>query len=156
MNTLASPIDRLRELGGSLWLDGEKIRYRIPAGNVEAREAVADLRRDREAIAAMLRDQESKAPPLAEVTSILPPGVRLVSYRPKQAPFFVAPVSTVTNACKFYGAYLADLRWRIEHPECYGAPPLIDILSKLADAGLELRVEPQDRLHKSPASVELG
>lgn len=138
MNTLASPIDRLRELGGSLWLDGDSVRYRFPARNVEARELVADLRRDREAIAVMLRDEQSKAPSLAEVASMLPPGVRLVSYHPKRAPFAVAPVSEVSDAGKFYRAYLTDLRWRIENPSGRAAPPLPDILSKLADAGLEL------------------
>jgi hypothetical protein len=138
MSTLASPIDRLRELGGSLWLDGEKVRYRVPFGNAEARQVVSDLRRDREAIAAMLRDQESKAPSLAEVTSMLPPGVRLVTYGPKEVPFAVAPVSEVSDAGKFYRAYLTDLRWRVENPSGRAAPPLADILGKLADAGLEL------------------
>jgi hypothetical protein len=47
----------------------------------------------------------------------------------------------VTNAGKFFRAYLRDLNSRLEHPDGYVVPPLAEILSKLADAGLELRLE---------------
>src|SRR5215469_12936510 len=137
MSVLTSPIDRLRELGGELWLDGDSLRYRIPAGNPETPELLADLRRDRKTLVALLKDQESKAPSLEEVTSMLPPGFRVASYRPKKAPFAVAPVSIVTNAGKFFRAYLRDLRWLAEHPNTHATAPAADILAKLADAGLE-------------------
>jgi hypothetical protein len=99
---------------------------------------VTKLRRDRDAALAFLKDQENKPPSLEEVKAALPRGVTLVSYQPKQSPFAVAPVSVVNNAGKFFRAYLRDLAWRLEHPDGYTAPPLADILSKLADAGLEL------------------
>jgi hypothetical protein len=141
MTPAVSPIDRIRELGGAVFLDGERLRYRIPAGDPEARQLIAEVHRDREAVIAMLRDIESKPPSLEEVQAALPPGVRLVGYQPKEAPFAVAPVSVVTDAGKFFHAYLKDLAWRLEHPDGYAAPPLADILSKLAEAGLELRVD---------------
>lgn len=144
MSTLISPIDRIRELGGELRLDGEKIRYKIPR-TPEAREIISEIRKDRAAIIAMLKDRESTPPSLAEVRAALPAGVQLVSYRPKQAPFAVAPVSVVTDAGKFYRAYLRDLKARLEKPQSYHCPPLADILSKLGDAGLELRIEPDVR-----------
>jgi len=141
MSSLASPIDRLCELGGSLWVDGCSLCYCIPARNPEARQVVTELRPDREAIVAMLQDQASKAPSLEEVMSMLPLSVRLLRYRPREAPFVVAPpVTAVTNAGCFYRAYLADLRWRLGHPRLHAAPPLPDILGKLADAGLELEL----------------
>lgn len=34
--------------------------------------------------------------------------------------------------------YLKDLAWRVAHPDAHAAPPLTDILTKLADAGLDL------------------
>jgi hypothetical protein len=141
MSTTANPIDRLQELGGELFLQDGFIRYRVPKGNPEARELLAEIRKDRQAFIALLRDRESKPPSLEEVKGVLPPGVKLVNYEPKQAPFAVAPVSVVSNAGRFFRAYLRDLRWRLEHPASYAAPPLTDILSKLADAGLELLVE---------------
>jgi hypothetical protein len=56
VSALANPIDRFRELGGSLWLEGERVRYRIQAGSPGAHEVLADLRRDRDAVAAMPRN----------------------------------------------------------------------------------------------------
>ena len=44
MGALAGPIDRLRELRGSLWLEGETTRYRIPPGNPEARALIGEIR----------------------------------------------------------------------------------------------------------------
>ncbi len=141
MSATASPIDRLRELGGELFLRGDVIRYRIPAESQEARELLSEIRKDREAFIALLRDRESTPPSMEEVKAVLPPGVRLVSYQPKQPPFAVTIASVVTDAGKFFRAYLRDLKARLEKPEGYAAPPLADILAKLADAGLELQVE---------------
>jgi hypothetical protein len=50
-------------------------------------------------------------------------------------------VSVVTNAGKFFRAYLRDVRWGLEHPDGYATPPLTDILGHLANAGLELRLQ---------------
>lgn len=138
MSVMTSPIDRLAGLGGSVWLDGERLRCRIPSGNAEAREAPADIRQDREAIMAMLRDRESKAPTVAEVGSMLPSGIVLVSYQPKRVPFVVTPGNLVTNAGKFFRAYLADLSRRAVRPDTHSCAPLSEILAKLSDAGLEL------------------
>ena len=141
MTALGPLLDRLQELGGEVFLDGDKARYRIPADNPEADALIEELRKDRKALIAVLRDIESKPPSLDEIQPSLQPGVKLVNYGPKQPPFAVAPVSIVTNAGKFYRAYLADLSWRLAKSEGYHCPPLADILSKLADAGLELTVE---------------
>ncbi len=65
-----SPVDRIRELGGELFLAGDRLKYRIPAGNPEARHLIAEIRRDRTAIIAMLRDIESKAPSLDQVKNM--------------------------------------------------------------------------------------
>ncbi|MGD1105234.1 MAG: hypothetical protein ABSA59_24580 [Terriglobia bacterium] len=133
-------LDRLSFFGCQVRVEGDKLKVRGP-DRPEVEELVSELRREREAAIAFLRDRESKPPSLEEVRSSLPPCVKLVSYEPKQAPFAVAPVSVVTNAGKFYRAYLADLSRRLAKPEGYHCPPLRDILAKLADAGLELGVD---------------
>jgi len=143
MSTTTSPIDRLRELGGELFLRGDVIRYRIPSDSAEARKVLAEIREDRDAVIALLRDRESKAPSLEEIQAALPPGVRVVCYQPKEVPFAVAPVSVITNAGIFYRAYLRDLKKRLKKPNGYHCPPLTDIMGKLADAGLELKIEDQ-------------
>jgi hypothetical protein len=137
MSAFVSPIDRLRELGGQVFLDGGRLRYRIP-DTPEADQVIEEIRQNREAVLEMLREKESNPPGLEEVKAMLPAGVRVLSYQPKPVPFAVAPVSVVTNAGRFFRAYLRDLAWRVEHPEGHAAGPLPDILAKLAEAGLEI------------------
>jgi len=141
-------LDQLSHFGCSVRVEGDRLKVRGPK-RPEVDRLVTELRQDREAALAFLRNQESSPPTLEEVTAMLPAGVRLLRYESKPVPFAVAPVSVVTNAGKFLRAYLRDVRWRLEHPDDYAAPPLTDILSKLADAGLELRVP------KTPAGREL-
>jgi hypothetical protein len=133
-------LDRLSSFGCQVPLEGDKLKVRGP-DRPEVEVLVSELRREREAAIAFLRDRESKPLSLEEVKAVFPPGVRLVNYEPKQPPFAVAPVSIVTNAGKFYRAYLKDLALRLAKPKGYHCPPLADILSKLADAGLELKIE---------------
>lgn len=133
-------LDRLADLGCAVRVEGEKLKVRGP-NLPEVAGLVSELRARRNDALAILREAESNPPSLEEVKAVLPEGVRLVSYQPKQPPFDVAPVSVVTNAGKFYRAYLRDLKARIEKPEGYHCPLLADILSKLSDAGLELQVE---------------
>ena len=132
-------IDRLAALGCMVRTEGEKLKVRGP-NLPEVAELVSALHARRDEALALLRDRESTPPSLQEVQAMLPAGVRLVSYEPKQAPFTVAPASVITNAGKFYRSYLADLERRLAKPEGYHCPPLTDILSKLADAGLELKL----------------
>ena len=133
-------IDRLAELGCAVRVEGERLKVRGP--NVpEVPALVSELRARRQEAIYILRERQSQPPSLKEVKAALPPGVRLVSYEPKEAPFAVAPVSVVTNAGAFYRAYLSDLAWRLEHPDGHAAPPLADILAKLADAGLTLTAD---------------
>ena len=141
--TVGEVIERVAEVGGSLHLEGKHVALALPRNCPPDTEAaiVETIRANRDAVSAILDDMGNKAPSLQEVRASLPPGVRLLSYQPKQAPFAVAPVSVVTNAGKFFRAYLSALRWRLEHPHGYAAPPLPDILGKLADAGLELTVD---------------
>lgn len=133
-------IDRLAELGCAVRVEGEKLKVRGP-NLPEVAGLVSELRARRDDALAILREAESNPPSLSEIQAALPVGVKLVSYRPKQAPFAVATVSVVTNAGKFFCAYLRDLKGRLEKPEGYHCPPLADILGKLADAGLELKLE---------------
>ena len=137
MSALVNPIDRLRELGGEVFLDGGRLKYRIP-DTPEANQMIEEIRQNREAIREMLREQESTVPSLEEVKSYLPRGIKVARYEPKQAPFALAPISIVTNAGLFYRRYLADLRERLAKLEGHCCPPLGDILAKLAEAGLEI------------------
>jgi hypothetical protein len=141
LSVIGGALDRIVQAGGSIALAGGKIKLWLPEDCQDASEIVETIRGDREIVIAMLQDLERRAPSLDEVRAMLPPGVRVLRYEPKAVPFAVAPVSVVTTAGKFYRAYLRNLRWRVEHPRGCAAPPLAEILSKLADAGLELRLD---------------
>jgi hypothetical protein len=145
--TIGEVIERVARVGGSLQLEGKHVALTLPHNCPPDTEAaiVETIRRDRKAVIAILQDIESKAPSLEEVKASLSPGVRLVSYRPRQAPFAVMSISVVTDAEKFYRAYLADLSRRLAKLKGCHCPPLADILSKLADAGLELTVDAIER-----------
>ena len=71
----------------------------------------------------------------------MPSGVTLVSYRPKEAPFAVAPVSVVINASRFFRAYLRDMACRLEHPDTHACALLYEILTKLAEVGVDLEID---------------
>jgi len=133
-------LDRLTSFGCRIRVEGEKLKVRGP-DRPEVEELVSELRREREAAIVFLQESESKPPSLDEVKAALPTGVKVVSYQPKETPFAVAPVSIVTNTGKFLRAYLRDLAWRLEHPNGYAAPPLPDIVAKLAEAVLEFDLE---------------
>lgn len=57
--TAINPVDRIRELGGELFLDGDKIRYRIPNDSPEVRELLESLRRDRDEVIRVLRERQT-------------------------------------------------------------------------------------------------
>lgn len=136
----ATPVDRIRELGGEVFLCDGRLKYRIPAHDPEARQLLAQIRRDRDAVVALLRAAESKPPSLQEVTAMLPPGVELVRYEPRDVPFAVNPISVVVDAGRFFRVYLRELRRRVAHPKTRATAPLAEILSKLSDGGLEVRL----------------
>ncbi len=96
-----SPIDRIRELGGAVSLDGERLRYRIPAGDPEARRLLAEIRRDRDAVIEMLRELESQPPSLEEVRAMFRPAsgcssMSRSSRRSRWLPFPLSP--TLANS----------------------------------------------------------
>jgi len=102
---------------------------------------VSELRARREEALQLVRERGNVVPTAQEIEKLLPPSVKVVRYEPKTPPVAVAPVSIVTDVGKFIRAYLADLGIRLNGPGLYCAPPLTDILSKLADVGLELQIE---------------
>ncbi len=130
----ASPVDRIRELGGELFLVGDRLKYRIPAGNLEARQLIAKIRRDRAAVIAMLRDHESKPPSLEEVKAALPAGVRLFSWNLKDPPVAIETCAVVTDPALFARSTLEQLRVALENPKRWvgwSVPQLIDRLAQV-------------------------
>ncbi len=72
----------------------------------------------------------------------LPRGVRLVSYQPKEPPVAITVCSVVTDVPKFMEHCLAELSARLHSPvQIHAGDSVFELLSKLADCGLELAIE---------------
>ena len=135
-----SLIREVERLGGTFTLSGDKIEVEYPdesASEVEA--LLPELRAQRDAVRSLLYKHHSGmttpggCPPL-------PSGVRLKKYAPKSPPVLVQPWSVVTDVEKFIRACLRGLDWRLKHPKAYAAPPIPEILSKLAEVGVEVEI----------------
>lgn len=143
--TVSEAIETLETLGCVIRVEGERLKVRGPEVP-EVAALVSELRARREEAIRLIRDRGSAPPTADEVQRLLPPGVKIVRYAPKRPPVAVAPVSVVTDIGQFIRAYLGDLESRLERPGQYFVPPLPEILSKLADVGLELKIEDEPRV----------
>jgi len=61
----AQAVARFRDIGGSLWLEGERLRYRLPAGSSEAMQLLEMLRRHKPEVATLLRESQRENVPLS-------------------------------------------------------------------------------------------
>ena len=88
---------------------------------------------------------EALGVPAPPVCPPLPKGVRLVRYEPRTPPVGIRLVSVVNDVDKFIRHYLEELDARLHHPvQIRGGGSVFEILSKLAEAGLELAIEPPE------------
>jgi hypothetical protein len=72
----------------------------------------------------------------------LPEGLQLVSYTRKEAPIPVTVCSVVTDVPKFICHVLGEIEARLHRPtQMRAGDSVFELLSKLADCGLELRLE---------------
>jgi hypothetical protein len=62
MSDVRQIVSRLEEGGGTLTLDGDRIRYSVPSGNPQVPSLLAELRRHREEVAELLRHRASWPP----------------------------------------------------------------------------------------------
>lgn len=141
MSDLLHIVSRLEESGGTLVLDGERIRYTVPSGDAEARALLAELRKHREGVKAFLRARAA--------IPAMPAGVRLVAWELKEPPVAIEYHAIVTDPGKFARATLEELRERLTNPRRrYGSsvPQLID---RLAQVGVIVALESGKEVHEA-------
>ena len=99
---------------------------------------------------AVIRDSPSATP---GCPYRLPAGVRLARYTRKNPPVVIAVCSVVTDVDKFIRHALAQLNVRLHNPvQIKAGDSVFELLSKLADCGLELRLEGPHRIETDPES----
>jgi hypothetical protein len=82
------------------------------------------------------------ATPVSACPYALPEGIKLLRYEPKAPPVAVTVCSVVNDVPKFIRHALGELDARLRHPlQIKAGDSVFDLLSKLADCGLELRLE---------------
>jgi hypothetical protein len=91
-------IDRIELLGGHLALNGERLRYELPA---DAAPLLNDLRNHREGVVAVLRARPA--------IPRMPNGVRLISWAPKGPPILLTRWAVVINTTAFIENTLQEL-----------------------------------------------
>jgi hypothetical protein len=131
----------IARLGGEFTMRGDEIVVEYPDETAAEVEPILGKLSARKDEVRSLLCKHSLGSPVAPGCPPLPRGVRLKSYAPKSPPILIAPWSVVTDVEKFIASYLRDLDWRLKHPRGHAAAPLPEILSKLAEVGLELQLE---------------
>lgn len=63
MSAALKAIRELEQVGGSLTLEGDAIRYRVPKDRADVDALVAELRRHRDEVGNLLRERERQWPP---------------------------------------------------------------------------------------------
>jgi hypothetical protein len=116
-------LDTVSASGGLLWLEGDKVRARLPES---LRPLVSAIRARKPEIIELLAQRP-----------VMPEGIRLVSYRPKEPPVKLSPCETVTNVERFVQATLRQLEAKLCGASGwnYGWRSLPELLDRLAAVG---------------------
>ena len=102
----------------------------------------ASVPSDTQIMAAYAGTAPTKPTKLSPCPYDLPAGIRLLGYTQKRPPVVVTVCSVVTDPDKFIRHALAELDARLHHPiQIKAGDSVFDLLSKLADCGLELAIQ---------------
>jgi hypothetical protein len=144
-------IEALQSVGVRFRIEGGRVRASLPKPTPsEIISALESLRPYKADVRTLIEARMVAEPLPNEARGVLasadppplPRGVRLLSYCPKSPPVAVTSISVVTDISKCLRSYLQDLEFRLEHPQARVCAPLSEILSKLAEVGVELALDP--------------
>ena len=123
MRTQAAEIlENISAAGGSIWLDGDLVRMRLP----ESLRPLVDVLRQHKAEIIEILSQRPQ----------MPGGVRLLSWNPKAAPVQLSLCETVVGVEKFIEATLAQVDARLHDKNWLaGNWPLSELLARLEAVG---------------------
>ena len=115
-------IHQITSSGGQIWVEGDKVRARLPERLRPLVSVIHSLKP--ELIAELGRRPQ------------MPAGVRLVSWQPKAAPVRLSECSTVTNVEKFISVTLVQLEASLCGRQWHAGWPLSVLLERLVGVGV--------------------
>lgn len=118
----AEILDTISAAGGLLWLEGDRVRARLP----ESLRPLVDA----------IRERKPEIIELLGQRPTMPVRVRLVAYAPVQAPVRVSPSETVIDTGKFIESTLQQIESRLYGKNWLsGNLPLSGLVERLALVG---------------------
>jgi hypothetical protein len=124
-------LEAVQNVGGSLTLHGERIRYALPDS---AQWLVTELKQHREELIGLLREGGTPPP--------MPPGVRLLKWEPKEPPVMIVRMGIVSNVDNFVAATLLQLQARLEGKDFLaGNWSLRELVDRLDQVGVAVKIE---------------
>jgi hypothetical protein len=124
-------VQHIESLGGSLAVQGDRICYELP---VAAAPLLAELRAHRNAVFELLHTRFS--------VPVMPKGVRLIRWKPKTPPVFLARWSVVIETAKFIGITLEALDAALAGKNWLGGNWTVrELVDRLEEVGIEVALE---------------
>ena len=121
-------LDTVSASGGMLWLEGDKVRARLP-------ESLRPL-------VSMIRERKPEIVEILEQRPVMPAGIRLVSWSPKAAPVRLSECSTVTDVDLFIRSTLRQLAARLSGEDWLdGGWGLSGLLARLEACGCRVALD---------------
>jgi len=122
-------IQTVYDAGGQLWLEGDKVRARLPE---RLRPLVDVIRACKPEIIELLAQRPA-----------MPSGVRLVRYKPKNPPVQISCCETVVGVERFIQSTLRQLAARLngERGWRYDWRSLSELLARLAAVGCQVALD---------------
>ena len=132
-------LNRVSELRGHLFLDGDRMGYRLPDTR-EGQELLVELRQNREALLTILRCME--ADPVALHRHAIELGVRIVRWEPTAPPFQLNRFTRVTDTLAFIHATMRQLEHRLAGNDLLaGNWSLPELIERLDRAGVAVALD---------------
>lgn len=115
-------LEVVHQNGGALWIEGGKLKYRLPA--------------DKSELIPVMRELKSEILEYLSERPAMPAGLRLGSWEPKPAPVRLSEFETVVDVHLFIDRTLAQLDARLQGKDWLaGNWPLSTLLDRLAACG---------------------
>jgi hypothetical protein len=146
---LLEVVSRLEENGGSLRLEGDRIRYSVPSGSREALNLLAELRKHRDAVRALLLERAARqggnlSPQTPDVDLTMPPGVSLVTWNLKEPPVAIDTCSVVIDPVLFARSTLEQFGVALAQPKRWVGWSVPQLIDRLAQVGVIVALESED------------